>query len=174
MSRITQDRIQKSEVVFAYGAITVCGSAFQQILLTTSFVTFLSKLRYSSYNPKYIAIFGLAFCHFARRYFDNTCFSFFSSGYWEVSLPQVSAWNKSHAYRYNSIEVSLFGKSRIVACKRAPRNISFSYNVLHRHIEPRHPPYTLNTPIRKCEAILILILKSKLYLPYQLSRADKL
>ena len=40
-------------------------------------------------NPKDISISGLASCNFARHYFRNRLFTFFSSGYLDVSVPRV-------------------------------------------------------------------------------------
>ena len=48
-------------------------------------------------------------------------------------------------------EVSPFGYLRIEACSSAPRNFSQTCCVLHRSLESRHPPYTLQTSARKFE-----------------------
>ena len=42
--------------------------------------------------------------------------------------------------------ISPFGHRRIKGCSPPPRRLSQARYVLHRHLKPRHPPYTLNTP----------------------------
>lgn len=44
--------------------------------------------------------------------------------------------------------VSPFGHFRVTDCLASYRNLSQPYHVLHRSLEPRHPPYTLNIPAR--------------------------
>lgn len=68
---------------------------------------------------------------------------FFSSRYWDVSLPEVCI-----LYCYKIIEISFywvssFGDLRIVGCLAPPRSISPPRCVLHRLSKPRHPPYAL-------------------------------
>ena len=44
--------------------------------------------------------------------------------------------------------VSPFGHRRIKGCSAPPRRLSQLRHVLHRLSKPRHPPYTLNFPLR--------------------------
>ena len=67
---------------FGYGTVTLYRSTFQK-----SSPTKLGQLLCP--NPKDITTFGLASCNFARHYFRNRWFTFFSSGYLDVSVPQV-------------------------------------------------------------------------------------
>lgn len=67
-------------MIFVYGAITLCGVAFQQLLLITQLVTFL-VIYISTLQPLISKLIGLGFSHFARRYYENTFVSFCSSGY---------------------------------------------------------------------------------------------
>ena len=87
MSWSTQERKQESCSHFDYGAITLWGFAFQQILLYVQFVTFrLTPV--SALQPLYMprtfrlhrecaAHTGLGSSPFARRYFGNNYCSFF-------------------------------------------------------------------------------------------------
>ena len=87
MSWSTQERKQESCSHFDYGAITLWGFAFQQILLYVQFVTFrLAPI--SALQPLYmphgyllrsrrVAHTGLGSSPFARRYFGNNYCSFF-------------------------------------------------------------------------------------------------
>ena len=68
---------------FNYGNVTLSVSPFQKIRL-------YSIVRYVSPLPLYISLYkGLGSYHFARHYFGNHCFIFFSSGYLDVSVPRV-------------------------------------------------------------------------------------
>ena len=68
---------------FDYGNVTLFVSPFQKIRL-------YSIVRYVSPLPLYISLYkGLGSYHFARHYFGNHCFIFFSSGYLDVSVPRV-------------------------------------------------------------------------------------
>ena len=102
--------------VFAYGALTLSGWLSHTIPLTLSFVTPYSW----PYNPSTARCTGLGFSHFARHYFGNY---FFSSGYLDVSVPQVpfytpiySAYDTGGSLQW----VSPFGHPRIGACSRLP------------------------------------------------------
>ena len=65
-----------------YGAVTLFRSPFQ---MSSSII--LCPL--SSPNPDQISPIGLASSNFARHYFRNRSFTFFSSGYLDVSVPRV-------------------------------------------------------------------------------------
>ena len=67
---------------FGYGTVTLFRSTFQK-----SSPTKLCQLLCP--NPKNITTLGLASCNFARHYFRNHWFIFFSSRYLDVSVPWV-------------------------------------------------------------------------------------
>ena len=75
-------------------------------------------------------------------------FSFFSSGYWDVSLHRVSRY---HSYVFRVMQLSItpvrLPHSEISGSKRICRypKLIAAYHVLHRLLAPRHPPYTLNS-----------------------------
>ena len=52
-------------------------------------IRLLQLLLYVSPNPVHISIYGLGSYPFARHYLGNRCFTFFSSGYLDVSVPRV-------------------------------------------------------------------------------------
>ena len=68
--------------IFAYGAITLFGRLSHTFPLIDCFVTSI----YRSYNPVHASMGGLGSSPFARHYWGN---NFFSSGYLDVSVPQV-------------------------------------------------------------------------------------
>ena len=102
--------------VFAYGALTLFGRLSHTFPLTDCFVTSICR----SYNPVSASRGGLGCSPFARHYWGN---HFFSSGYLDVSVPQVPvAWSiYSTRDTVGSQQlVSLFGNPRINACTRLP------------------------------------------------------
>ena len=102
--------------VFAYGAVTLFGRLSHTFPLTDYFVTSICR----SYNPEPASRLGLGCSPFARHYWGN---NFFSSGYLDVSVPQVPvAWSiYSTRDTVGSQQlVSLFGNPRINACTRLP------------------------------------------------------
>ena len=68
--------------VAAYGAVTLFGRLSHTFPLTDCFVTSICR----SYNPVSASRGGLGCSPFARHYWGN---GFFSSGYLDVSVPQV-------------------------------------------------------------------------------------
>ena len=68
---------------FDYGNVTLFVVTFQKLRLYLI-------VRYVSPLPLHISLYkGLGSYHFARHYFGNHCFIFFSSGYLDVSVPRV-------------------------------------------------------------------------------------
>ena len=65
---------------FAYGTLTRFGWLSHTIPLDSRLPL------YRPYNPSQVNLTGLGYSHFARHYFGN---SLFSSGYLDVSVPQV-------------------------------------------------------------------------------------
>ena len=94
---------------------------------------------------------GLGSFHFARRYFGNRVFfrernfSFFSSGYLDVSVhrvPSVYLWIQ---YTVTEDCSAGFPHSEICGSKdmcSSPQLIA-AYHVFHRLLVPRHPPCAL-------------------------------
>ena len=98
-----------SEIVFAYEAITLCRLVFQ-LCSTNDF------LNYAGPNPFEINFAGLGCFAFAHHYLRNRLFTFFSSGYLDVSVPRVPhhtlcihVWLHMHYHMW----VSSFGNPRI-------------------------------------------------------------
>ncbi len=71
-----------SKIDFAYETITLCRPAFQ--LCST-----IDSLNYAGPNPFEINFSGLGSFAFAHHYLRNRLFTFFSSGYLDVSVPRV-------------------------------------------------------------------------------------
>ena len=71
-----------SEIDFAYETITLCRPAFQ--LCST-----IDFLNYAGPNPFETSFSGLGSFAFAHHYLRNRLFTFFSSGYLDVSVPRV-------------------------------------------------------------------------------------
>ena len=121
--------------VFAYGALTLSGWLSHTIPLTLSFVTPYSW----PYNPSTARCTGLGFSHFARHYFGNC---FFSSGYLDVSVPQVPLVYLLIQYTILEVRSSGFPHSDIpgsALVHSSPRLFAVTH-VLRRHLAPRHPP----------------------------------
>ena len=128
--------LSRSLLVFVYGALTLFGWLSHTIPLTICFL----QLRIAEpYNPKTACCFGLGFSHFARHYFGN---HFFSSGYLDVSVPQVPFLYLCVQYRMLEVRSSGFPHSDIpgsALVHSSPRLFAVSH-VLLRHLAPRHPP----------------------------------
>ena len=121
--------------VFAYGALTLSGWLSHTIPLTSSFVTPFSW----PYNPSTARCTGLGFSHFARHYFGNC---FFSSGYLDVSVPQVPLVYLLIQHTILEVRSSGFPHSDIpgsALVHSSPRLFAVTH-VLRRHLAPRHPP----------------------------------
>ena len=121
--------------VFAYGALTLSGWLSHTIPLTSSFVTPYSW----PYNPSTARCTGLGFSHFARHYFGNC---FFSSGYLDVSVPQVPLVYLLIQHTILEVRSSGFPHSDIpgsALVHSSPRLFAVTH-VLRRHLAPRHPP----------------------------------
>ena len=74
---------------FGYGTITLFCATFQSS--SPIVISFLWKVL----NPKDISTFGLGSCSFARHYYRNRLFTFFSSAYLDVSVqrvPLITLW----------------------------------------------------------------------------------
>ena len=71
-----------SLLAFAYGTLTLFGRLSHTFPLAGRFFTLLA----GPYNPDRVPSIGLGSSPFARHYLENY---FFSSGYLDVSVPQV-------------------------------------------------------------------------------------
>ena len=80
MSHVTLDT-HSSDTSFAYEAITLFRPPFQVCSTIYTLTTYVVL------NPIDITTYGLGFYHFARHYFGNRLFTFFSSRYLDVSVP---------------------------------------------------------------------------------------
>ena len=158
MSWGTQEQQQKSCIIFVYGTVTFYGASFQKLQLTIQFLTPLEiyvvvlqplATSFTGRLPHPVKmVLGLGFFLFARRYLGNTI-CFFSSWYWDVSLPRVRFPTLCRDYRGLLYRVSPFGNLRINSCYTLPRSLSQLRHVLHRLLKSRHPPYALKFPVKK-------------------------
>ena len=88
---------------------------------------------------------GLGSFHFARRYFGNRLFSFFSSGYLDVSVHQVPGHTLCiHAWSHEVCSCrfphsDICGSTLICSSPQ----LFAAYHVFHRLSVPRHPPCAL-------------------------------
>ena len=80
MSRATLDT-PSSGIYFAYKTFTLFRLPFQVCSAIYTLTT------HGVLNPIDITTYGLGFYHFARHYFGNRLFTFFSSRYLDVSVP---------------------------------------------------------------------------------------
>ena len=120
---------------FAYGTITLFCAVFQQ-----SSATNISSLL--GPNPNHIATTGLGSYPFAHHYLGNRLFTFFSSGYLDVSVlrvPSITVCIRVMVLQYYPQCVTAFGHLRIIVYLRLPA----AYRVLQRRQVPRHPLYAL-------------------------------
>ena len=82
MSRITLDT-PSSYIYFAYKTVTLFRPPFQMCSTIYTLIT------HGVLNPIDITTYGLGCYHFARHYFGNRVFTFFSSRSLDVSVPRV-------------------------------------------------------------------------------------
>ena len=80
MSRTTLDPTS-SDIYFAYETFTLFRLPFQVCSAIYTLTTYVVL------NPTDITTCGLGCYHFARHYFGNRLFTFFSSRYLDVSVP---------------------------------------------------------------------------------------
>ena len=136
-------------IAFVYGPVTLCGSPFQRIRLTTGLVTLLLLVLQP---PRHRNATGLGSSDFARHYFRNRGF---------FLLLEVLRWFTSlgsplppYVFRWRSPGMTLAGlphseiSGSMRAC-RSPKRI-VACHVLHRLSVPRHPPSTLSNLTIKC------------------------
>ena len=88
---------------------------------------------------------GLGSFHFARRYFGNRKFSFFSSGYLDVSVhrvPPVQLWIHCTVHEGCSCGFPHSDTCGSLDMCSSPQLFA-AYRVFHRLSVPRHPPCAL-------------------------------
>jgi hypothetical protein len=66
---------------FVYGTVTLFGGPFQRPSTIANLVDFPGYTQKQPHNPATIASYGLGCSPFARRYWGNLCFDFYSCGY---------------------------------------------------------------------------------------------
>ncbi len=154
VSGTTWERIPGPGSAFAYGPITLFGGTFQNLLLAD--VSTRGDTRSSGFFPQHRQCNArAAFTHcsvwtvpFPLAATGGIEFSFFSSGYLDVSVPRVSLSKPMCSVRRSSgINLSGFPHSEISGSKAvcaSPKLIA-AYHVLHRLSVPRHPPYALSS-----------------------------
>ncbi len=102
-------------------------------------------------NPIYVNIMVWAWFPFARHYLGNCCFTFFSSGYLDGSVPQVPLLHTMCSCADTSeLPHGVFPHSEIFGSQlicNSPKLIA-AYHVFHRRLVPRHPPYALSSFIK--------------------------
>ena len=127
-----------SEIVFAYEAITLCRLVFQ-LCSTNDF------LNYAGPNPIEINFSGLGSFAFAHHYLRNRLFTFFSSGYLDVSVPRVPFHTLWIGVWIHEVCSCGFPHSEICGSMdicSSPKLFA-AYHVFHRLLVPRHPPCAL-------------------------------
>ncbi len=131
-------------MIFAYAPVTLYGSAFQRIRLTTGLVTLLLQ---TLQPQRYRNITGLGCSDFARHYFRNRGFFLFLQVLrWFTSLGSlVPAYVFSGPYmRFAHVGFPIRRSSDITPVCGFPKLIA-ACHVLHRLILPRHPPCALSS-----------------------------
>jgi len=105
---------------------------------------FCNSVVFRSYNPDTASCTGLGFSHFARHYSGN---DLFSSGYLDVSVPQVPFTILCVQIVIQLVRSCGFPHSEIFGSAPvhgSPKLIAVS-RVLHRQFAPRHPPLALSS-----------------------------
>ena len=154
MSGTTWDNTPDLESVFAYGPFTFFGLPFQVLLLTGRSIR--GDTCSSEYFPQHRqcnAHDAITHCSvwtvpFSLAATGGIEFSFFSSGYLDVSVPRVYFSKPIYSVRRCSgISLSGFPHSEIFGSKvicTSPKLIA-AYHVLLSLSVPRHPPCALSS-----------------------------
>jgi hypothetical protein len=131
-------------IVFVYGPVTLCGSPFQRIRLTTGLVTLLLLVLQP---PRHRNATGLGCSDFARHYFRNRDFFLFLRVLRWFTSPGslVPAYVFSGPYlRFAQVGFPIRTSSDITPVCGFPKLIA-ACHVLHRLFLPRHPPCALSS-----------------------------
>ena len=156
-------------MIFVYAPVTLYGSTFQRIRLSTRLVTLLLQ---TLQPPKYRNTLGLGYSDFARHYYRNRGFFLFLQVLrWFTSLGSlVPAYVFSGPFlRIAQEGFPIRRSSDITPVCGFPKLIA-ACHVLHRLSLPRHPPCALSsltielTPAQGAESLRSCS-KSTLILP---------
>ena len=124
---------------FAYGAFTLSGRLSQN-----RSAKFVESIMRSEPRDARIPVWALPFSLAATHRID---FSFFSSGYLDVSVHRVPLLTLCIGVRILEVCSSGFPHSEISGSKdicSSPKLFA-AYHVFHRLLVPRHPPYALSS-----------------------------
>jgi hypothetical protein len=131
-------------IAFVYAPVTLYGSPFQRIRLTTRLVTLLLQVLQP---PRHRNATGLGCSDFARHYFRNRGFFLFLQVLrWFTSLSSLDpAYEFSGSYmRFAHVGFPIRKSSDITPVCGSPKLIA-ACHVLHRLYLPRHPPCALSS-----------------------------
>ena len=131
-------------IAFAYGPVTLYGSPFQRIRLTTRLVTLLLR---TLQPPRYRNTTGLGCSDFARHYYRNRGFFLLLEVLrWFTSLRSlVLTYEFSETYiRFAYVGFPIRKSPVITPVCGLPKLIA-ACHVLHRLLLPRHPPCALSS-----------------------------
>ena len=131
-------------IAFAYAPVTLYGSPFQRIRLTTRLVTLLLR---TLQPPQHRNAMGLGCSDFARHYFRNRGFFLFLQVLrWFTSLSSLDpAYVFSGSFlRFAQEGFPIRKSSDITPVCGSPKLIA-ACHVLHRLFLPRHPPCALSS-----------------------------
>src|SRR5450432_1159466 len=131
-------------IIFAYAPVTLYGSPFQRIRLTTRLVTLLLR----TLQPRtHRNVTGLGYSEFARHYYRNRGFFLFLQVLrWFTSLSSlVPAYVFSGPYGgFAAVGFPIRKSPDITPVCGSPELIA-ACHVLHRLFLPRHPPCALSS-----------------------------
>ena len=131
-------------IAFAYAPVTLCGSPFQRIRLTTGLVTLLLR---ALQPPRHRNASGLGCSDFARHYFRNRGFFLFLQVLrWFTSLGSLApAYGFSGPFPRFAREGFPIRRSPDITPVCGSPELIAACHVLHRLILPRHPPCALSS-----------------------------
>src|ERR1700758_3395165 len=131
-------------IAFVYAPVTLYGSTFQRIRLTTGLVTLLLQVLQP---PRHRNATGLGSSDFARHYFRNRGFFLFLQVLrWFTSLGSLDpTYVFSGSYlRFAQVGFPIRKSPDITPVCGSPKLIA-ACHVLHRLFLPRHPPCALSS-----------------------------
>src|SRR5271165_5445998 len=154
-------------IVFVYAPVTLYGSPFQRIRLTTGLVTLLLQVLQP---PRHRNATGLGCSEFARHYYRNRGFFLFLQVLrWFTSLSSLtSAYVFSGVFPGFGREGFPIRRSPVITPVCGLPKLIAACHVLHRLSLPRHPPCALSsltielTPaqgaesLRSCSKLILL------------------
>ena len=125
--------VTESDSTFAYGTVTLYGSAFQRILLASQFCN--SICDGPTTPPAKPTVWAFSFSLAATGEVE---FSFFSCGYLDVSVPRVRLVHLC-------IQCTIIRESRDQRLFDSFPGLIAAFHALHRLLAPRHPPHALSS-----------------------------